>query len=537
MGGFVIITLSPTTKNSTPNIVRALAKIQSAGGGELHFEPGEYHFFKEGTEKAFFAVSNNCACDKHMVFPILDMRDTVIDGHGSLFVFHDVVFPFMISNSKNISIRNITVDTGRSPLVEFRIHGISEDGFYMDIDREASPFFIENGSLCFKRESENVLGTETLFSLHALGRHKVQYFATGDCGADMSNLPTLLMKCDVSETPTGIYARYRADTPARCRYGEEIVTSIIDGGRNVDVICLDRSEDIRLSNITVARGIGMGIVGQLSKNILIDGFSTDIQYHIGSHQTLTADALHFINCDGSLEITNCTLSDTMDDALNVHGMYTVLAKTQKNTIRSQIGHQEQQYFNPYRTGDRLEIIDNTTFEVVAEFVTDSACFDEGSGTELMINGHFTYGEACCREGFWIENPDRMPNLHLHHNHFYNFPHNRISGGGEILVEENRFSDCKAALMCLDLARYWYESGRVKHLVYRNNILENCDTAVRIGVDGVSDEEAPKIHQKIEIVGNRFSGIQDCAIRASGVSELILKDNVFDTDRKDLFKIM
>ena len=69
----------------------------------------------------------------------------------------------------------------------------------------------------------------------------------------MSNLPASLIKCDVSETPNGIYARYRADSPARCRYGEEIVTSIIDGGRNVDVICLDRSEEIYLCNITVAR--------------------------------------------------------------------------------------------------------------------------------------------------------------------------------------------------------------------------------------------------------------------------------------------
>ena len=532
-----MIHISPTTKNSTPEVVRALAKIRSAGGGELHFEKGEYHFFKEGTEKAFFAISNNSACDKHIMFPILDMRDIVIDGHGSLFVFHDVVFPFMVSGSCGISIRNITVDTGRSPLVEFKIHGISEDGFYMDIDRDVSPFFIENGSLCFERESENVLGTEWLFSLHALGRHHVQFFATGDCKADMSNLPASLIKCDVSETPNGIYARYRADSPTRCRYGEEIVTSIIDGGRNVDVICLDRSEEIFLCNITVARGIGMGIVGQLSKNIQIDGFSTDIHHHPGSHQTLTADALHFINCDGKLEIKNCTISDTMDDALNVHGMYTLLTNIQKNVIRSHIGHQEQQHFNPYRAGDRLEIIDNTTFEVVAEFITDSAHFEEASGSELVINGHFVYGESCCKEGFWIENSDRMPNLHLHHNRFYKFPHNRISGGGEILVEQNRFSDCNAALLCLDLARYWYESGRVKHLIYRNNILENCDTAIRIGVDGVSDAEAPKIHRRIEIVGNHFSESRGYAIHVAGVQDLVLNGNVFDSDKKDLFKIV
>jgi hypothetical protein len=92
-------------------------------------------------------------------------------------------------------------------------------------------------------------------------------------------------------------------------------------------------------------------------------------------------------------------------------------------------------------------------------------------------------------------------------------------------------------MCLDLARYWYESGRVKHLVYRNNVLKNCDVAIRIGVDGISDERAPRIHQKIEIVGNHFSQIKDCAIRSGGVRELILSGNVFDTDNPHLFEIV
>lgn len=533
----MILHLSPTTKNSTPEVVQALDAIRSAGGGELHFEQGEYHFFKDGTQAAFFAVCNNSACDKHMVFPILDMKDTVIDGHGSLFVFHDVVFPFMISNSRHISVRNITVDTGKSPLVEFKLHDISDDGFYMDIDRKASPFFTENGSLCFQRESKNVLGTEELFALHALGCHKVQFFATGNCSADLSNLPASLIKCDVSETSTGIYAKYRADSPSRCRYGEETVCSTIDGKRSVDVICIDRSEAIDICNITVARGIGMGVVGQLSRDILIDGFSTDIDHHPNAHQTLTADALHFINCDGKLEIKNCTVSDTMDDAINVHGMYTILTKAQKNILHSHIGHQEQHCFNPYCPGDRLAIINSETFEVVAEFVTDSARFEENSKTELVITGRFLYGEERCKEVFWIESPDRMPDLHLHHNHFCNFPHNRISGGGEILVEENHFSNCRSALMCRDLARYWYESGRVKHLVYRNNVLKNCDVAIRIGVDGVPDEVAPKVHQRIEIVGNHFSQIKDCAIRSGGVRELILNGNVLDTDNPHLFEIV
>ncbi len=534
------IVVRPTKENATPLVVRALEQLCQSGGGTLAFETGEYHFYEEGTRREFMAVSNNSACDKAMAFPILEMENITVDGHGSVFVFHDVVFPFMVSRSKNIVLRNIVCDTGVSPLVEFVVCNKSEDGFDLLIDGAVNPFFAEDGSLMFRRENQIVSGKNEFFSLHALGKHAVQFFATGDCQADLSNLPARLMKCDVTEIPGGIHAAYRADCPDPCRYEEgEKITSIIDGKRLVDVICLDRSENVLVQNITVGRGIGMGVVGQLSTDIVVDGFSTDVSFHPDGYQTLTADSLHFINCDGKLEIKNCTISDTMDDALNVHGMYTAVTRVGEGVLFSKICHQEQRHFNPYRPGDRLEIIDNNTFEIVAEFVVEDSRLL--SGTEIEICGRFTYGSDKITADFWIENPDRMPDLHLHHNHFYNYPNIRISGGGEMLVEHNRFADCNTALLCMDLARYWYESGRVKHLVYRNNELDNCNgrggsAFLRIGVDGVPDEEAPKIHGRIEIIGNIFKNITRYAVKAGGVKELILQDNRVENDRPELYKI-
>jgi len=523
-----------TTDNATPIVIDALSRLRAAGGGELHLEAGEYHFYKEGSRREFFAVSNNSACDKYIVFPVIGMRDLVIDGHGATLVFHDVTFPFMISESKNITLRNLFCDTGVSPLVEFVVHDITDQGFCMDLK---DPYFVEDGSLMFRRESEIVSGKEEFFSLHALGRHAVQFFATGDCRADMSNLPARLMKCDVEKTETGIRATYRADCPDPIRYSEgETITAIIDGKRNVDVICLNRSENITLEQITVARGIGMGIVGQLTTNISVDGFSTDIGYHQGAHQTLTADSLHFVNCDGKLEVKNCTISDTMDDIINVHGMYTSVTGVEETVLHSAIMHQEQRFFNPYRAGDRLVLINNETFDIVAEFVVEAS--ELISGTEIITRGQFTYGREAVQAGFWIENPDRMPDVHLHHNRFYNFPNIRLSGGGEILVEDNHITRGSSALLCFDLARYWYESGRVKHLVYRNNRLESCSgrAVLRIGIDGVGDEVAPKIHERIEITGNTFSDVSRHAVVAGGVKELVIENNTFDTEREDLILV-
>ena len=530
-----------TQQNATPLVVKALEELKRAGGGELVFAPGEYHFYRHGAHREFFAVCNNSEGEKAIVFPLIGMEDITVDGCGSVFVFHEVTFPFMISNSKNITLCNMTVDTGMSPLVEFRLRGFSDEGFYMDIDREKSPFYVENGGLNLMREGGLWEGRSHLLSLHAIGRHKVQYLATGGFSVDHTKLPAALMRCEASETPTGIYVRYLSDSPSTCRFGEETVTAIVDGGRTVDTVCIDRSCGVSISNITVARGIGMGVIGQLSTDITVDGFSTDITYHEGAHQTLTADALHFVNCDGALEITNCNISDTMDDAINVHGVYTVLTRVEKNTVFATLKHREQYGFNPYRENDRLTFIHPKTFDTVAEFRVERAAFAEGSNTQLVLEGAFVFGEAQVEVGMWIENPDRMPDLHLHGNVFSNFPHNRVSGGGNILIENNRFSSCHAALLCLDLAPFWYESGRVRHLVFRNNTLTNCDIVgnsafICIGIDGVANEVAPKIHEHIEIVGNRFLQIANGAICAAGVRELIIRDNYFEKEGESLIEI-
>ena len=79
---------------------------------------------------------------------------------------------------------------------------------------------------------------------------------------------------------------------------------------------------------------------------------------------------------------------------------------------------------------------------------------------------------------------------------------------------------------------------MKHLIYRDNILDNCNIVgngafLSIGISGVPNEVAPKIHGRIEITGNRFSRIKNLAVMAGGVRELIVEGNTFDTDKEGL----
>ncbi len=516
------------TKNYTPTVRRALEELSDASGGSLEFEAGEYHFYKEGALKKFIAVSNNSACEKHIVFPLIKMKNIRIDGRGAVLIFHDITFPFAVMESERIKLLNLTVDTGTSPIGLFKVGKITDEGFYLHVDKEKTPYRIEKGGIIFKRESGERSGLDKKFSLHGISAWGVQYLFTGDCLDTHENLPAKYLLTDAEERDDGLFLKFRDDNVHSVRYPEGAsVNSILDGGRSSDVILLDRSRDVLIRNTTVRRGIGMGIIAQLTENIEIDGFKTDESYH-GEGATLTADSIHLVNCSGEVEIHSCEISHTMDDAINVHGMYTRIEKCERDTLTVKIGHAEQYFFNPYVNGDTVKSLSDESFEYTSEMkVIDSTLSDDGRNIVLRVEQ--ISGKA--RKGDLVESPYRMPNVHIHDNKFHTYPHLRISGAGNILIENNSFERAIAALLVKDLAKYWYESGRVKNLVFRNNTLKDCNALagnsfITVDIDGVAHGESPKIHGRVEISGNRFEGVRDKAIVAAGVNELVIKGNEF-----------
>ena len=62
--------------------------------------------------------------------------------------------------------------------------------------------------------------------------------------------------------------------------------------------------------------------------------------------SITADIFHFVNCD---------VSDSLDDAVYVNGVYTRVQTAGEDKLMLMLGHQEQYGLNPYRRGDRVRV--------------------------------------------------------------------------------------------------------------------------------------------------------------------------------------
>ena len=517
--------------NATPFVVKQLKEL-AENGGTLCFEPGTYHFYEDGALSGFFAPSNNLSGTKKVCFPVLDAQNITVDGGGSVFVFHGKAFPFIVSECSDITLKNFTCDTALPSVAAIKITEKTEEGFCAVIDKKKSPFRTENGHLVFELEN-GVLSTEAgKISLHSLDRMNIKYLYAGDSAQDRTGLAAPFMDADAFDLGDKIYFRYREDTQISCPFevGERVVINL-EEKRERAVFFFENSERVTVENVTIRRGGGMGVIAQLCTDVTVRNMRTDKTAH-GDSITLTADAFHLVNCDGVFELADCKMSSFLDDVCNVHGVYTVLDRVSGDVLHVHLGHAEQSFFCPYKSGDRLVVLDNNTLDAVCEAIVKDVFFSSNDGMSLSVKVEYMHGADALKPGFLVENPDRMPDMLIHDNDFSDFPHFRLSGAGKIRFENNTVSDCQAAIYFYDLAAYWFESGRIRDAIVKHNHFINCnalcaDWVIDISVSGFAPEKAPTVHDRIEISDNTFEKIQKYAVRACGVRELVLKDNTLD----------
>jgi hypothetical protein len=531
-----------TVGNATPIIIDKLYCTKGKRDIELSFEMGEYHFYKDGAFEKFVAVTNNCSGVKKIIFPIIEFDSITINGNGATFVLHDITSPFYIFKSKNTTIKNIVFDRAFSPIINMRVKKKDENGFLLEIDKTKSPYYVKDGNVVFEREWGELSTAQKKLDLNLKGQHLVQYLFAGNTSDSMENLPASFMLTDAIEVEDGVYFKYRENTNSKCAYdeGAEIYCLADGAGRESDVILISDSNNVKIEDITIRRGLGMGIIGQVSSNIEINGIKTDRDYY-KEDSTLTADCMHFVNCSGSVNIHNCDIEYISDDVINIHGIYTALKEITEKSLLVELKHKDQRFFNPYKTKDILDIINDKTFEVVSRFIVENTELASEDGYLIKINGYFINGFSDVEEGFLVENSQRMPNVNIYDNKFSFFPSMRVSGGGRIVIKENELSHCGCALRVVDLVGFWMESGRINEFLFTKNRLKNCTVSgkgsfIIIGIQNVEDNEAPKVHGRIEITENLFYGIKDMAIKAGGVKDLIIENNMYDTEMEDIISV-
>ena len=315
--------------------------------------------------------------------------------------------------------------------------------------------------------------------------------------------------------------------------------------RVAPAIHIQKSKNIHLEGVNIHSAAGMGIIGEKSENITLKNVKVTPTPNSNRIISTTADATHFVNCRGLVEITNCHFEASLDDGLNIHGNYaTIREKLDDKTLLAEIVHVQQEGFIFAEKGDSIDLIDPSTllpfsnpvvvegFKIINDqffeikFVTAIPEIQEGYGLENL-----TWNADLILTGTTIKNNWARGAL--------------FKTGGKILIENNYVSSSMSGLRNWGEMNFFNESGRVRDVLITKNTFENV---CRVGNGQVaivifpqikkfnSDGDRKYYNSNIKIVDNIFNTFDKGILFAQSVNGLEFSRNriLINNDFSPLF---
>ncbi|MGN0179073.1 MAG: hypothetical protein ACI4DY_06480 [Monoglobaceae bacterium] len=515
---------TPNGKNRTVDIVDAI--MHAPKDTTLLFEKGTYDFYLDGAYRRYLFPGCNLSSEKNIIFPLLGKKNITIDGNGSLFLFHDRVFPLAAENCENLTLRNFIVDFSFPRCAVAHACEYSENGLVLKIDRNKYALSIsKDNNLIISTGSYSFNNCERRFFLQQ--KHgTVCYIASGKTYYENKNLPAPVFFCDAEEREDGILLRFKGDYVPKFEPDKPIIMSF-DENRENDVFFFERCKNIKAENITIHSGAGMGFTGQTCENIEIIGCKITPKNQDELYST-TADAMLLNNFSGKIRVENCLIDRTLDDAMAFMGYYTMVDKiTAPNILISKFTHDSEWGANIYLPGDTITVSDGKTKKEIGTAKIRRATVM--NKTDRIVIEFEEPVEDWIKPGDYLDNKERMPEIYIANNTLINTCSIRVGSSKKTVIENNIMKNSYGILIN-DLISYWAELGATKDVTIRNNIFDSNSINIDAFVERPFDSGVK--HELIRIYDNKFSNC-DRAIRASSVARLELSGNSFENVKEPL----
>lgn len=513
------------TDNYTGLVRNAMEKMRP--GDSLIFEHGEYVFKEESARDMALYPSNNTGGKKNVVFPIVGKRDICIDGRGSTFVFEGSCFPFALIDSRQVTLQGFTITTRFPAAVDFTLIEKRQDGFKVRMG-PATRYTTDNeGNISFSTGGREVSSRDGRISIHEVDRINICYLMTPQSKGDKDEFPAGFVGVKAKDDGEQIVDfTYYGDPhpksiPVPIEPGRRVVLNLAE--KREQIACFaDGCEDLRIRKIHVRRFGGMAFVAQRCKDVCYEAI--DVWPEANEAISVTADVFQCINCEGQVTLRQSRAGASLDDVINIHGNYLAVVSAKGRQLRLKACHLQHEGFFPYRKGDSIEIVDQHTRKVLAKARVRRLREDENNRFECLLT--VDKDLSGISQGALVENITLCPEIIIEDNRLEHFPHIRLSGRGRMMIARNHISSFMGALLANDLADYWYEAGRFSQITIRENELTRCNElggtyVFQFGVSGWGPD-APKIHGKVTLENNRYSGMKEKYV-ASGVREFIDRD--------------
>lgn len=507
--------------------------INSCNDGDtLHLGGGEMHFFPDMAFIKEYYISNNDYSLKSIAFPIINKKNVTIDGDGCRLIFHGNIMPFVIDNCENITVKNISVDYDEPMYFEAEIIDSSEKFVDMKFNSKFFHCDIADNKFVFygngwKKVTDKVLSLEFNPDTKRPDPYAPTYFVSLSKDKNTGFMSELYRYLSVSKIGDNII-RLEGDINYKHKIGNRWVC--IHNDRTLPGMFVTESRNVCIENINMFHARSMGIICQLAENITLD--NVKMVPSEGRILSVTADATHFVNCSGTINIRNCVFESMMDDACNVHGIYMPVDKKINDTkVLLRFGHHQQYGINIFKKGDVIQFVDNETMAIYGNLTVKSSTLV--SGKFLMLETEEKL-PSDMKVGHIIENGTRMPYVHFKNCRCgYNRPRGfLITTCKGALVEGCTFYNmCEAISMNGD-ADSWFESGPCNNIIIKNNNFDNAAYAGSYAIvcNPPKSRDNVYYHHNILVENNVFRMHEKRIAYLSNSSDITFKNNSFIEDK-------
>ncbi|MEO0586622.1 MAG: right-handed parallel beta-helix repeat-containing protein [Planctomycetota bacterium] len=526
----VIAADAPAARGVIAGLLAQLDAVRRGASSRIVIPAGRHEVRPHELPQRLCYVSNNDSGLRPVLFDLTGLNGVEIDGQGAELVFHGEIIPVMANRCRDLRIANITIDWARPFLSQGLVVDADAGRIRLDMHPD-HPFEVHDGRVTFT-------GTDYRSSyLHNMLAFDAERREPAFRAVDHYGLMPKLRAASAGSTRLDLFGEF-AKPPAP---GEVMV--IKHHGRTAPGMCFDRCRGVEVEDVAIHHAGGMAFVGQATRDIALRRCTVAPPADSDRVFSAHADATHFTDCHGRIELADCTFANQLDDATNIHGIYRRVDGSGSTTrLHARLVHDQQDGVETLAAGDTVALFDDRDFaeigraEVTAVTNPDSASavYDLSHRVDL-VDGH----TVAMR---WDHDVDvHISGCRAHGNRARGF---LISTLGRVVIERNHLHVPGSAIQFNFDGGSWYESGPVEDVTIRDNHFDNCLHGVwGKALFSVDPHIAPEhrrhaVNRNITIANNRIDASDPRMIFAHSVSGLRFVDNditwtdVYPRDRSD-----
>lgn len=517
--------LKPDTRENAVGIVqKALELCKTKNNPVLIFPKGRYDFWPQyAIEKLYYESNTDVIPLRRCAIIIENMKNLIIDCKGSDFIYHDRIQPFTVDKSRNITLKNVSIDWDIPLTAQAEIMEVTDNFIDIAINVLESPYSIEKDKLVFLGE-----GWKSRWNGVMEFDRDTKYVSpgTGDAGclgSGYQNYRAQELK----------YGMVRLSYPFKRKPAKGNYLVLRHSARDHAGTFIIDSKDVTIENMNMYHNAGLGILSQYSENLTFK--NVNCVPNTAKNRILSGhdDGFHYSNCKGLITIENCRFLALMDDPVNVHGTSVrIMEKKDDHTLICKFMHNQSIGFIWARKGEKVGLIENEAMNTVGSATVNSFTVISPELFEITFSDPLP---ASVIAGDALENLTWTPDVIIKDSFFGS---NRARGilmstPGKVIIENNVFESSGSAILIPGDANGWYESGAVTDVLIRNNIFNDpCMTSMYQFCEGIISifPEIPKpdinkpFHRNIRIENNEFHPFDYPVLYAKSVDGLSFTGN-------------